>query len=366
MKTVPTQHYTRKAHLESEKQEIFSTSWLFVALSGRLPKPNMQVAIEVYGYSIILVRDAEGIVRGFQNSCIHRGTELLCSQEKRIALRRAWRGIEKEGISCPYHGWQYNLQGALQHIPKKERLLSKVGSHLKEFSVIERMGMIWICFGEPRLSPEEFFQGLDHRLNKYKIEEMFPVEARDFDFSVNWKISLENSLDFYHVSTVHSKTVGAHVEHLPSFEDLGWHNLQTLFIAPYSWRERLDKHCARGNAEIYSKQELSSLHKYFIFPNLVLNILPYHLTIMQLWPLDHKRCLMRYRFCMRENPGIVERVRTIGSWVASRIILYEDVKLYPKLQKGMEQEAIESQSFHQEEIGSFHFHQALHRWRNLQ
>ena len=361
MKTVPTQHYTRKEHLEIEKQEIFSTSWLFAALSGRVPKPNMQVALEVYGHSILLVRDSEGVVHGFQNSCLHRGTELRCSQEK----RGSWRGVKKDGISCPYHGWQYDLKGTLRHIPKKESLLSTVGSQLKEFLTIERFGMIWICFGEPKLSPDEFFGELDQRLGKYQLEEMIPVEARDFTFPVNWKISLENSLDFYHVSTVHSKTVGAHVEHLPSFDDLGWHNLQTLFIAPYSWREKLDKHCARGNAKVYSKQELSSLHKYFVFPNLVLNVLPYHLTIMQLWPIDQQHCLMRYRFCMRENPRIIERMRTVGSWVASRIILYEDVKLYPKLQKGVEQEAIATQSFHQEEIGGFHFHQALNRWRNM-
>lgn len=360
MKTVSTLHYTRKEHLDIEKQEIFSNSWLFASLSGRLPRPNMQVAVEVYGHSILLVRDVDGKVHGFQNSCLHRGAELRCTQEK----RGSWRGVTNDSIACPYHGWQYDLQGKLRHVPKKERFFSEVDSQLREFLTMERMGMIWICFGKPKLSPEAFFAQLEPRLNKYQLEQMVPVEARDFHFPVNWKISLENSLDFYHVSTVHSKTVGAHVEHLPSFDDLGWHNLQTLFIAPYSWREKLDKHCARGNTTVYSPQELSSLHKYFVFPNLILNVLPYHLTIMQLWPIDQRRCMMRYRFCMREKPGMIEKIRTFGSWIASRIILYEDIKLYPRLQRGMEQEAIISQSFHQEEIGGYHFHQALERWRH--
>jgi phenylpropionate dioxygenase-like ring-hydroxylating dioxygenase large terminal subunit len=360
MKTVPTQHYTRKEHLDIEKQEIFSTSWLFASLSGRLPKPNMQVALEVYGHSVLLVRDEEGVLHAFQNSCLHRGTELRCSQEK----RGQWSGKVDEEISCPYHGWKYDLSGTLRHIPKKERLLTQAGGKLKEFQSTERFGLIWICFGIPKKTPDQFFSKLDGRLEKYQLEEMRPVEARDFEFPVNWKISLENTMDFYHVSTVHSKTVGAHIENLPSFEDLDWHNLQTLFIAPYSWRELLDKHCARGDVDAYSPQELSSLHKYFVFPNLVINVLPYHLTIMQLWPIDQKTCLMRYRFCMREKPGVVERMRTVASWVASRVILYEDVRLYPKLQRGVEEEAIENQTFHEEEIGGLHFHQALDRWRS--
>jgi phenylpropionate dioxygenase-like ring-hydroxylating dioxygenase large terminal subunit len=126
---------------------------------------------------------------------------------------------------------------------------------------------------------------------------MEPVEARDFHFPVNWKVSLENALDYYHVSTVHPKTVGAHVDAEPTFTDMGWHSLQTLYIAPYGWREKLDRHCARQRP--YSDHELSSLHKYFVFPNLVINVLPYHLTVMQFFPDGPTNCIMRYRFCQR-------------------------------------------------------------------
>ena len=43
---------------------------------------------------------------------------------------------------------------------------------------------------------------------------MDPIEANDFYFPINWKLCLENSLDYYHVSQVHQNSVNVHVDHL--------------------------------------------------------------------------------------------------------------------------------------------------------
>ena len=53
---------------------------------------------------------------------------------------------------------------------------------------------------------------------------------------LNWKLALENAVEYYHVSTVHSRSVGAHVQEEPTFQPLGQHALQTLHITPYRWR----------------------------------------------------------------------------------------------------------------------------------
>ena len=74
---------------------------------------------------------------------------------------------------------------------------------------------------------------ISEELSVYHFEEMAPIQAKDFPFDINWKIVFENSLDFYHVAHAHASTVGAHVRNAPTFETLGNHNLQTLFIAPY-------------------------------------------------------------------------------------------------------------------------------------
>jgi phenylpropionate dioxygenase-like ring-hydroxylating dioxygenase large terminal subunit len=228
---------------------------------------------------------------------------------------------------------------------------------LQELHCIERCGLVWVSLAKERPPFDDSLTDILSGLEVYRFEEFSPVEARDFVFPVNWKIVLENALDFYHVAFAHSSTVSAHVQNAPTFERLGPHNVQSLFIAPYPWRSWIDSKTARGGP--YSQKQKQSLHKYFLFPNLVLNVLPYHITIMQVWPIDRQSCWMRYRFCIRKGAGLLERARVYGTWLASRWILYEDVRLYDGIQRGMNRSPFDKQPLHSEEGAIQHFHEQL-------
>ena len=56
---------------------------------------------EVAGRSIFVVRNRDGELRAFYNTCRHRGTRLLTPDERRV----------KRFIRCPYHSWAYDLDG---------------------------------------------------------------------------------------------------------------------------------------------------------------------------------------------------------------------------------------------------------------
>ena len=352
MTTVSSQVYYESSHLETER--VLFDGWILAALSSQVLEPSTMWVAELLSQTVLLVRGEDGMVRAFENSCVHRGTQIQSVKRG----RRAWKGDPVQAIQCGYHGWKYNLNGSITHIPKSKGIQC-TQTKLKQFSVHEEAGFIWVSLKEPQQSPVELFSPISDAVRHYHLEEMEPIEARDFHFSVNWKIALENALDYYHVSTVHPKTVGAHVNSEPTFSDLGWHSLQTLYIAPYGWREKIDRHCARHRP--YSDHELSSLHKYFVFPNLVINVLPYHLTVMQFFPLGPTKCIMRYRFCQRRKPGWIERTRVFASWLASRYILYEDVNLYTKIQEGIEQSSQIEHPLHEQECGVEHFHESLKR-----
>lgn len=356
MTTISTQVYSDPAHLEKE-QPLFD-DWILAALSGQLPEPSMMLVVVLLSQSVLLIRGDDGVVRAFENSCVHRGTQIRPIKHG----RNAWKGERIDTVQCGYHGWQYNQKGAVTHIPKPKGIQC-TETHLKEFQVYEASGFIWVSLKESQQDPAELFAPIVEATRHYNLQEMEPIEARDFHFPVNWKISLENALDYYHVSTVHPKTVGAHVDSEPTFTDLGWHSLQTLYIAPYGWREKLDRHCARQRS--YSDHELSSLHKYFVFPNLVINVLPYHLTVMQFFPTGPTSCIMRYRFCQRRRPGLVERARVYASWVASRYILYEDVEMYTQIQQGVSQSSQKEHPLHEQECGVEHFHRSLNRYLTI-
>ena len=353
MTTVSSQVYYEASHLETE--QVLFDGWVLAALSSQLPAPSTMWVADLQSQTVLLVRGEDGVVRAFENSCVHRGTQIHSVKRG----RGSWKGEFIQAVQCGYHGWQYNLKGVVTHIPKPQGIQC-TNNQLKQFEVHEDAGFIWVSLKEPQSSPVELFAPVSDAIRHYGLEEMEPIEARDFHFSVNWKIALENALDYYHVSTVHPKTVGAHVDSEPTFSNMGWHSLQTLYIAPYGWREKLDRHCARHRK--YSDHELSSLHKYFVFPNLVINVLPYHLTVMQFFPVGPTKCIMRYRFCQRRNPGLIERSRVLASWLASRYILYEDVKMYTRIQEGIEKSSQAEHPLHEQERGVAHFHESLRGW----
>ena len=59
---------------------------------------------------MVALRNREGELRAFYNVCKHRGHELLFGE-----------GHTKR-ITCPYHAWTYDLDGALVNAPRCEHL----------------------------------------------------------------------------------------------------------------------------------------------------------------------------------------------------------------------------------------------------
>lgn len=56
-------------------------------------------------YSVLIVRDDDGVLRAFQNVCRHRGNS-LCSGS----------GSELRELRCGYHGWTWDLSGVLRRV----------------------------------------------------------------------------------------------------------------------------------------------------------------------------------------------------------------------------------------------------------
>ena len=98
--------YTSDAFFEAEQQRVFERAWVVVATAPEVRTPGRLLARKVGSRSIIITADNDGVVRGFLNSCRHRGTE-LAESDCDIAGT----------IRCPYHRWGYGLDGSLLTTP---------------------------------------------------------------------------------------------------------------------------------------------------------------------------------------------------------------------------------------------------------
>lgn len=81
-----------------------------VGYASELPRPGTYCTKTVTGRSVLLTRAADGVVRAFDNVCLHRQSRIVdgCGAARRLA--------------CPYHSWSYDLHGTLTGTPRPARL----------------------------------------------------------------------------------------------------------------------------------------------------------------------------------------------------------------------------------------------------
>jgi PAH dioxygenase large subunit len=96
-----------------EMERIFDRNWVFLAHETEIPLAGDFVVRTLGSAPVIVVREADGSVLAFLNSCRHRGARVC----------RGDAGNAKQFV-CPYHGWSYKRTGELltttfdEHQPK--------------------------------------------------------------------------------------------------------------------------------------------------------------------------------------------------------------------------------------------------------
>jgi renierapurpurin 18,18'-hydroxylase len=104
--------------------------WYPACRIGELP-PGTAREVVFLGRSFVVFRGRDGRAHCLDNACAHR----------RVALHEG--EVEECRIVCPYHGWQYGGDGALDRIPDwdGERPLPRL--RVRSFPVVERSGFVW-------------------------------------------------------------------------------------------------------------------------------------------------------------------------------------------------------------------------------
>jgi Rieske 2Fe-2S family protein len=102
--TLPAHFYFDPDHHGREMEAIWYRDWLYVCPAVALAEPRSYRLYEVGDQSVLIVRDEDGSLNAFHNTCRHRGSQLCTAEEGRFKFKR---------IVCPYHNWSYKLDGSL-------------------------------------------------------------------------------------------------------------------------------------------------------------------------------------------------------------------------------------------------------------
>src|ERR1700754_5043218 len=98
--------YYDQAIYQLEMEQTFARAWLFMCHESQIPNPGDFFLNFMGEDRVIVVRNNDGGISALVNSCRHRGN----------AVCRADEG-HATSFMCTYHGWTYDLNGALVGVP---------------------------------------------------------------------------------------------------------------------------------------------------------------------------------------------------------------------------------------------------------
>jgi phenylpropionate dioxygenase-like ring-hydroxylating dioxygenase large terminal subunit len=214
-RVLPGGAYTSEEFFAFEKEAIFDKEWLVVAHENEIPTPGDQLDLVVMGEPIVVLRDTSGEVRCYSAVCRHRGHPLFGG------VSDAGFGLPCQNgqrLVCPYHNWQYDLDGKLVAAPFMQQTtpvpeLRKTIA-LQELPVSVFHGLVFVTFdvdAEDTVAPR--LKQFGDEVANYQLTELvaLPTTVRK-DLPWNWKLHHENAMEPYHTAFVHK---GIHEEAPP-------------------------------------------------------------------------------------------------------------------------------------------------------
>jgi phenylpropionate dioxygenase-like ring-hydroxylating dioxygenase large terminal subunit len=185
---------------QQERERVFGRAWLYIGHESQVREPGDFALSRMGEESVIMTRDRQGAVQVMLNSCRHRGMRVCRYDEGRTSK-----------FYCPYHGWAYELDGALSHVTEFE---AEYGNHdfdKKDWGLIKVAkvhivrGTVWATW-DPNADFDAYFgdarQMLDLSFCGWDGESEVEVigSTQKWIIPSNWKIVAENFAgDMLHV-----------------------------------------------------------------------------------------------------------------------------------------------------------------------
>lgn len=195
---LPAESYFDPRQYERELQRIWYRNWIYACRSSEVALKRAFRTFEVGDQKILLVRGDDGGLKGFHNTCRHRGA-LLC-REREGTLR-------SPAIVCPYHAWTYSLDGDLTRTSSRAHAegFDLADYPLYEINVHEWSGFVFVALAGDPPAFERMFDTPLNRLDAWPLKDLVLGHALEKTVHSNWKIFWENYNECLHCPSVHPR-----------------------------------------------------------------------------------------------------------------------------------------------------------------
>ena len=200
---IPTTRYTSADFARLELERMWPRVWQIACTLDHVSEPG-----DVFEYrngvlSVLVVRDDDGELRAFQNSCRHRGNA-ICSG--------AAQGLTE--LRCPFHRWSWDLAGNLREIPMRKAFGALRNEDLGLVPVqVDAWGpLVFVNLDPDGPSLAEYLGPMPDDIAWAGVDDFRCVATVTTPVKANWKVVIDGFSETYHVP-------GLHPEMNPSMDD---------------------------------------------------------------------------------------------------------------------------------------------------
>jgi Rieske 2Fe-2S family protein len=199
--SLPGRDYHDPAVFAVERERLFYGMWFCVARADEVAREGSYLPVQVVDESILLVRDADGTLRGFYNVCRHRGAR-LCDAA----------GHAPKAIKCPYHAWAFGLDGTLLGTPNvhEDAGFRRADYPLWPVAVETWQGMVFVNLSDNPGTLRDQISAFGEDPDGYEhhdVEHLKSGHRQHYEVASNWKIVIDNYMECLHCPTVHPELV---------------------------------------------------------------------------------------------------------------------------------------------------------------
>jgi Rieske 2Fe-2S family protein len=280
--TLPADAYTSADVFEWEKKHFFEKGWVCLGRSSELANAGDQKAVPVGRGSVLIVRGKDGVLRGFHNTCRHRGHEVAyCSNEV----------MNKKALQCPYHSWTYDLEGKFKMAPDFKDHSgfdpSDPANDLVPVRVDEWGGWVFANMSGEATDLRSYLGNLADLCAPWEPERLVWGAGHEYVIKANWKIATENYHECYHCSNIHPELCQVTPpESGEGYEPTGAWVGGSMVLMDFAETMSLDGKSFGVPFRGLNEKQRREVYYFGLFPNLLISLHPDYVMTHRMQPLS--------------------------------------------------------------------------------
>ncbi len=190
---VPIERYVSQKFHDLEVKRVWEKVWQMACREEDIPEVGDHILYEIGDHSLIVIRSGEHEIRALHNTCLHRGRALRDADGRAAELR------------CPFHGWTWNLDGTLKHVPCRWDFphVERESYRLPEARVGRWGGFVFLNMDAEAESLESYLGELPAHFERWPLEQRYKEAHVAKRLACNWKVAQEAFMEAYHVIATH-------------------------------------------------------------------------------------------------------------------------------------------------------------------